>query len=80
MREFVAKFAAEEHVASFDDLARVGVNPTPRQRKEISERVQREKNPIVLNLRPEVNARNSRVTSGLFIIFLVPRLAVASLF
>jgi hypothetical protein len=46
MREFVAKFAAEEHIASFDDLARVGVNPTPRQRKEISERVQRDKNPL----------------------------------
>lgn len=46
MREFVAKFAKLERIATFDDLERIGLNPTRRQRKEINERVQREKKPL----------------------------------
>jgi hypothetical protein len=46
MREFVARFAEIEKIASFDDLERVGLDPTKRQRKEISERAGREKKPL----------------------------------
>jgi hypothetical protein len=46
MREFVANFAAMERIASFEDLERIGLNPTRRQRKEISDRVHREKSPL----------------------------------
>ncbi len=46
MREFVAKFAQKEKIASFQDLERIGLHPTPRQRREITQRAQREKNPL----------------------------------
>lgn len=46
MKEFVARFANRENIRSFDDLERIGLNPTRRQRKEITERVQRERNPL----------------------------------
>jgi hypothetical protein len=46
MRDFVARFAATERLCSFEDLERIGLNPTRRQRKEITDRVSREKNPL----------------------------------
>ena len=46
MHEFVLQFASKQHIGSFEDLARVGLNPTIRQRNEIMKRVEREKKPV----------------------------------
>jgi Restriction endonuclease BglII len=46
MRDFVAKFAELEKIASFQDLERIGLNPTRRQRKEITEKVERTRKPL----------------------------------
>jgi hypothetical protein len=46
MREFVGRFAEMEKIRSFEDLERIGLNPTPRQRRLVTERVGRTKNPF----------------------------------
>lgn len=46
MNNFVLRFAREQHINTFDDLTRVGLTPTPRQRHEILKRVGRTRNPI----------------------------------
>jgi hypothetical protein len=46
MRDFVFRFAEKEKIASFLDLERIGLNPTRRQRKGVTDRVQREKKPL----------------------------------
>jgi hypothetical protein len=43
---FVYRFATEQHVASFADLERLGIVPTPKQRAEMAKRVERERNPV----------------------------------
>jgi Restriction endonuclease BglII len=48
MRDFVQKFAVQEKVGSFQDLQRIGLNPTPRQQRLIAERVSRQKNRLDL--------------------------------
>lgn len=45
MREFVGRFAEQEGIGSFEDLRRVGLNPTLRQQRLVTERVGRLKNP-----------------------------------
>jgi hypothetical protein len=44
--DFVYRFATEQHVDSFADLERLDIVPTPKQRAEISKRVERERNPV----------------------------------
>ena len=44
--DLVLRFAQEEHINTFEDVARLGLTPTPRQQREIRARVEREKNPI----------------------------------
>jgi len=44
--DFVFRFATEQRVASFTDLERLGIVPTPKQRAEIAKRVERERNPV----------------------------------
>jgi hypothetical protein len=44
--DFVYRFATEQSVDSFADLARLGIVPTPKQRAEIAKRVERQKNPV----------------------------------
>lgn len=44
--DFVNRFAIDQHITSFADLERLGIVPTPKQKIEISKRVEREKNPI----------------------------------
>lgn len=39
LRTMVRRFATDHQIRSFDELARFGVAPTPRQRREIEERV-----------------------------------------
>jgi hypothetical protein len=46
MRDFVKRYAREQGVSSFEDVARIGLSPTPRQQEEIRRRVEREKRPI----------------------------------
>ena len=46
MYEFVLRFAREHEIHSLDDLARLDIVPTPKQRDEIIRRVQRHKDPI----------------------------------
>ncbi|MGB7586661.1 MAG: BglII/BstYI family type II restriction endonuclease [Terriglobales bacterium] len=46
MRDFVLRFALDEGIATFEDVERLGLDPTRRQRDEITKRVSREKNPI----------------------------------
>jgi hypothetical protein len=46
MKELVWRFADEKSINSFDDLARLEVDPTTKQRKAINTRVTRKKNPI----------------------------------
>ncbi len=43
MWEFVRKFAELEKIGSFEDLERLGLHPTPRQRRGVTEKIQREK-------------------------------------
>jgi hypothetical protein len=44
--DFVYRFAMDQHITSFVDLERLGIVPTPKQKTEISKRVEREKNPV----------------------------------
>lgn len=46
MRDFVARFAAEQKVRSFEDLDRLKVNLTPRKKAAIQKRAGRENKPI----------------------------------
>lgn len=46
MKDLVSRFANEKSINSFDDLARLEVDPTTKQRKAINARVSRKKNPI----------------------------------
>ncbi len=46
MRELVRRFVDEHQIVSLDDLVPFGVIPTPRQRKSVEQRMQREKNPL----------------------------------
>lgn len=46
MHDFVTKFAGVEGITSFADLEQIGLNPTRRQRREISDRVERLRNPL----------------------------------
>ncbi|MFZ5782293.1 MAG: BglII/BstYI family type II restriction endonuclease [Pseudomonadota bacterium] len=46
MRELVARFADEKAISSYDDMERIGLNPTRRQRADVMRRVQRERNPV----------------------------------
>jgi len=44
MKGFVLQFAQARKISSFDDLSRLGLNPTRRQHENVSRRVEREKN------------------------------------
>lgn len=44
--EFVHRFAIEQKILSFDDLNRLGIDPTRKQRIEIEKRATRTRNPI----------------------------------
>lgn len=46
MKGFVSRFADERAINSHDDMERIGLNPTRRQRAEVVKRVERRKNPI----------------------------------
>ncbi|MEX3606509.1 MAG: BglII/BstYI family type II restriction endonuclease [Burkholderia sp.] len=46
MRELVLHFTDERKIGAFDDLAKVGLEPTRRQRTEVMKRVEREKDPL----------------------------------
>lgn len=46
MREFVARFAKEQEIHSFEDLERLDIQLTRRKKTEIQKRVGRQKNPI----------------------------------
>lgn len=46
MHDFVLRFAREQDIRSLDDLDRLDIVPTPKQRAEILKRVQRTRDPI----------------------------------
>jgi hypothetical protein len=46
MEVFVRRFADENAISSFDDVRRIGLDPTKRQIKGVLKRVERKKNPI----------------------------------
>jgi hypothetical protein len=46
MKEFVARYADLNRVESFEDLRRLGLNPTNRQEESVLRRVDRDKNPV----------------------------------
>jgi hypothetical protein len=46
MHELVRGFAREQGIGSFEDLKRIGLNPTPRQIKAVTRRVEREREPL----------------------------------
>lgn len=46
MKSLVRRFADEKEVNSHDDMDRIGLNPTRRQRAEVMKRVERKKNPV----------------------------------
>lgn len=46
MRNLVRKFAEERALNSHDDMARIGLSPTARQKREVMKRVTRNKDPI----------------------------------
>jgi hypothetical protein len=43
---FLWRLADENNVNSHEDMKRIGLNPTPRQIREVMKRVQRKNNPI----------------------------------
>lgn len=43
---FVRRFAEDKRIDSHDDMERIGLNPTQRQKKDVIKRVTRKKNPI----------------------------------
>lgn len=46
MYDFVLRFAREQNIGSLDDLAKLDIVPTPKQRAEIVKRVERMKDPV----------------------------------
>jgi hypothetical protein len=46
MKVLVKRFADEKVINSYEDIERIGLHPTPRQRADVKKRVEREKNPI----------------------------------
>jgi hypothetical protein len=46
MRDLVMRFADDQAINSHEDLARIGINPTRRQVRDVMRRVQRTDNPI----------------------------------
>jgi len=46
LRDLVRRFADEANITSHADVARIGLNPTARQRKAVETRAMRSKNPI----------------------------------
>jgi hypothetical protein len=46
MRGLVRRFTDENGVDSHDDMKRIGLNPTPRQKADVMRRVERARNPI----------------------------------
>jgi hypothetical protein len=46
MWNFVRRFAEENKITTFEDVTRIGLNPTKRQQAEIKIRVEREKKPV----------------------------------
>lgn len=46
MKEFVARYADLNRVESFEELRRLGLNPTNRQEESVLRRVERDKNPV----------------------------------
>jgi hypothetical protein len=46
MYDFVLRFAQDQNIRSLDDLARLDIVPTPKQRAEIVKRVERTRDPI----------------------------------
>ena len=46
MYDFVLRFAREQNIGSLDDLARLDIVPTPKQRAESVKRVERTRDPI----------------------------------
>ncbi len=46
LQKSVARFASDRRIAGFEDLARNGYVPTPKQRANVTKRVQRTKKPI----------------------------------
>lgn len=46
MMELVLRFCDERQITSFDDLLRWGYDPTSKQRRAITKRVERDKNPL----------------------------------
>lgn len=46
MRDLVMRFTDERKITSFDDLAKVGLDPTRRQRQAVMTRVERQKDPL----------------------------------
>jgi Restriction endonuclease BglII len=46
MYDFVLRFAREQNIGSFEDLARLEITPTPKQRQEIAKRVSRTREPV----------------------------------
>lgn len=46
LRDLVFRFATDNQIAGFDDLARLGYEPTSKQRREVMKRVERQNNPL----------------------------------
>jgi hypothetical protein len=46
MRAFVHRYAVERNIVSFEDVARIGLNPTPRKLTAIKKRVERKTKPL----------------------------------
>jgi hypothetical protein len=46
MWDYVYRFSQERQITSFDDLGRLGLNPTLRQKAAVTKRVGRDRNPI----------------------------------
>jgi hypothetical protein len=49
MRDLVRRFLVERNIANLDDMRQWGYDPTARQRREITKRVERVKNPITFH-------------------------------
>ena len=46
MHDFVLRFAREQNITSFEDLARMEIVPTPKQQQDITKRANRTKDPV----------------------------------
>src|SRR5262249_30131301 len=46
LRDFVRRFADENAINSHDDMERIGLNPTQRQKADVMKRVERPRNPV----------------------------------